>query len=394
MSDLNCHVVVVGGGPAGLAAACLLAADGAATTLIAADGEPDPRTVALMQPGLRLLQFLKLWPGELEPHAAPLRKLRLVDSTGALFSAPAITFDADELELEAFGWNVPLQRLIAGLRDRALELGVRVIQGKAVGAHASADAIVVDVDNGERVEARLCVAADGATSPIRHAAGIGVDDWGYDQSALTTSFAHSMPHDGISTEHHRQAGPFTTVPLPNGRSSLVWMDRPARIEELQGLSNDRLAAEIQAETHGELGRISDVGPRKTIAMRGLLARRFAGKRVMLIGEAAHVVPPIGAQGLNMSLRDAALLADIVLSERSDPGAAQVLEKFNAARRHEVAARQRIVDAMNRSLLFPLLPVDALRAAGMLALGQSAFLRREVMKIGLADDDSVPFAMRA
>jgi 2-octaprenyl-6-methoxyphenol hydroxylase len=394
VNSIECQVAVVGGGSAGLAAACLLGADGVDTALIALDAEPDPRTVAIMQPGLRLLQYLNIWPDALTPHSAPLNKLRLVDDTGSLFAAPEITFSARELAFDAFGWNIPLLRLVASLRDRAIALGVRIIESKAIAADASADEVIIGLQTGERIKARLCVAADGASSPMRLAAGIAVDDWRYDQSALTTSFAHSLPHEDVSTEYHKDAGPFTTVPLPDGRSSLVWMCGPARAAELSALSNDRLAAEIQVGTHGDLGRVSDVGARKIIQMRGLLARRFGAKRLILIGEAAHVVPPIGAQGLNMSLRDAALMADLVLAERGDPGAAHVVEKFDAVRRHEVAARQQIVDGLNRSLLLPFLPVEALRAAGQLALASIGPLRREVMKFGLADDRSLPFAMRA
>ena len=118
----------------------------------------------------------------------------------------------------------------------------------------------------------------------------------------------SISHDYVSTEYHKSAGPFTTVPLPQGRSSLVWMERPARAEALMAMTEKELAAEIQIETHGELGLISNLGPRKSFPMKGLTARQFAKDRLILIGEAAHVVPPIGAQGLNMSLRDAALAA--------------------------------------------------------------------------------------
>ena len=163
---------------------------------------------------------------------------------------------------------------------------------------------------------------------MRNAAGIATDTWSYDQTAIATSFAHSMGHDNISTEYHKSAGPFTTVPLPENRSSLVWMERPARAEALMAMNDKELAAEIQIETHGEFGLISNLGPRKSFPMKGLTARQFAKDRVILIGEAAHVVPPIGAQGLNMSLRDAALAADLILASK-DAGSEGLMAEYNA-----------------------------------------------------------------
>ena len=162
---------------------------------------------------------------------------------------------------------------------------------------------------------------------MRNAAGIAADTWSYDQTAIATSFAHSMGHDNVSTEYHKSAGPFTTVPLPEKRSSLVWMERPARAEALMAMSDGELAAEIQIDTHGELGHI-ELGPRKSFPMKGLTARRFAKDRVILIGEAAHVVPPIGAQGLNMSLRDAALATDLILAKKID-GNDSLMTEYNS-----------------------------------------------------------------
>ena len=231
------------------------------------------------------------------------------------FVAPNLEFKSQELNLEAFGWNIPLSLLLPALRKRAEDLGVVFIEATATGARSSGDAIHITLSNTSEISASLCLAADGANSAMRKAAGISIDTWSYDQAAIATSFAHSMGHSNISTEYHKSSGPFTTVPLPENRSSLVWMERPARAEALMAMSEGELAAEIQIETHGELGRISKLGARKSFPMKGLTARQFAKDRVILIGEAAHVVPPIGAQGLNMSLRDAALAADLILASR-------------------------------------------------------------------------------
>jgi 2-octaprenyl-6-methoxyphenol hydroxylase len=386
-------VIVAGAGPAGLAAAALLAKEGVATALVAPVSADDPRTVALMQPSIQLLRYLEIWPGSLEGKTAPLRKLRIIDDTGSLLAAPNLEFESQELNLEAFGWNIPLGLLLPALHKRAEDLGVTFIDATAIGARSSGDAIHITLSNTAEISASYCLAADGANSSMRKAAGIATDTWSYDQTAIATSFTHSMGHDNVSTEYHKSAGPFTTVPLPENRSSLVWMERPARAEALMALSDAELAAEIQIETHGELGLISNLGPRKSFPMKGLTARQFAKDRVMLIGEAAHVVPPIGAQGLNMSLRDAALAADLVLAS-GDTRSNSLMAEYNARRRAEVLPRQQVIDLMNKSLLLGFLPLESVRALGLSALHYLGPLKRFVMEHGLQSKDNLPFAMRA
>ena len=391
MADFT--ALIAGAGPAGLAAAALLAKEGIATALVAPASTDDPRTVALMQPSIQLLRYLDIWPGDLENLTAPLRKLRIIDDTGSLLTAPNLEFDAQELNLEAFGWNIRLGQLLPALRKRAEDLGVTFIEATATNVKSRGDTIRITLSNASEIAASICIAADGANSAIRTAAGISTDSWSYDQTAIATSFTHSMGHQDVSTEYHKSAGPFTTVPLPEGRSSLVWMERPQRAEVLMAMNDKELATEIQIETHGELGLISNLGPRKSFPMKGLTARQFAKDRRILIGEAAHVVPPIGAQGLNMSLRDAALAADLVLASK-DAGSDGVMAEYNATRRAEVLPRQQLIDLMNKSLLLGLLPLEGARAASLAALHYINPLKRLVMQHGLSATHNLPFAMRA
>lgn len=393
MNDFDC--IVTGAGPAGLSAACLLALDGRRVALVAREqgDASDPRTVALMQPSIRLLMHLGLWPGALKASTQPLNKLRLVDDTGSLFKAPVITFDPAELGEEAFGWNFPLGILIPALFARAQELGVTFTGADAAAAHTAPDAVSITTTAGQRLTARVALAADGRNSMLREAAGIRTNRWSYDQTALATSFDHSGPHDGISTEYHKKAGPFTTVPMPGNRSALVWMERPARAAELMALTDQEIATEIQIGTHGELGLVSNVGPRRLFPMQGLVARDFARNRIILVGEAAHVVPPIGAQGLNMSLRDAAQAADLMEGE-DDPGNPAVMADYDARRRRDVQPRQQVIDLMNRSLLSGFLALETGRAAGLALLSQFGPLRRAVMQYGLAPSAGLPRVMRA
>lgn len=385
--------IVAGAGPAGLAAATLLAMDGRRVALVSARSDAtDPRTVALMMPSIRLFEHLGLWPGALREQTVALRKLRMVDDTGSALVSPTLTFDPSEIGEDVFGWNFPLKLLLPALHARAEELGVRIIADDAAGATASSSDITLSTVAGERFAARVVIAADGRNSVLRDAAGIKTNAWTYDQVAIATSFQHSGPHDGISTEYHRPAGPLTTVPLPGNASSLVWMERPGRAEAIMALSDDALARAIQLNTHGDLGRVFDPGPRRAFPMQGLVARHFAARRTILIGEAAHVVPPIGAQGLNLSLRDAAQAAEL-MAGADDPGSGGILESYNRLRRRDVQPRQQMIDLMNRSLLSGNAVMAAGRAMGLTMIAAIAPLRRAVMARGLAPQTALPFVMR-
>ena len=387
MSDADFDVAVVGAGPAGLVAACLAATQGFRTALITGPEpqRPDPRTVALMVPALTVLADCGLWPGTLKELAAPLRKLRLIDDTGALVSAPTLTFAARELGLDAFGWNIPLSVLKPALEARADALGVNIMRASVEGFASHAHHARLSLAGGTMLGAMLAIAADGRNSTLRRAVGIEVTSWSYDQTAIAVSFAHSQPHHGISSEYHKPAGPFTTVPLPGQRSSLVWMETPARAGKLMALDDRALAGEIQALSHGELGLVSDIGPRQSFPMAGARAQSFARDRVMLIGETAHVVPPIGAQGLNMSFRDAADAVALAAAARAageDIASAKMLSDYDRRRKLDVRPRQAVIDLMNRSLLSGFLPLEAGRAAGLAALASFGPLRRFAMSAGL------------
>jgi len=380
------EAIVAGRGPAGLIAACLLARAGIQTASIARESTAeDPRTVALMVPSIAFLEQLEVWPGALRDSAAPLRHLRLVDDTGALITAPPLTFDAKELGLEAFGWNIPLAQLVPVLRERLVQLGAALLDDEIVGLAQGGDGLTASMTSSEPVRAQVLVAADGAQSHVRQLGHFAVDRWAYPQTAIATSFAHSIPHRDSSTEYHKASGPFTTVPLPGKRSSLVWMERPERAAQIMQFSDAEIAAEIQIAMHGELGLISGIGPRRAFPMQGLIARKLAQDRVILAGEAAHVVPPIGAQGLNMSFRDAARAAELIakaVHDGKDPGTPPVMQAYEQARRGDIVPRQAIIGLMNRSLLAGLLPYDGARALSLAVLNSFAPLRRVVMQLGL------------
>ncbi len=393
MTGLNSKALVAGAGPAGLAAACLLAQAGIDTVIVAPALHDDPRTVALMSPSLKLLESIGLWTDDMRQHCAPLKQLHLLDDTGNLVAAPDVRFSASEAKLEAFGWNIPLAVLIPALRSKAGEFGAQLVDDEVLQVDMRDNSLLVTTKSGMAIESRFAVAADGRNSILRTAAGIAAREWSFAQSALVTRFAHSRPHEYVSTEWHKRGGPFTTVPLPGNSSALVWMDKPDKIDAVMRFSMKDLAREIQLQNHGTLGLISNVMPPHSFPMRGVKAERFALKRTYLVGEAAHVFPPVGAQGLNMSLRDAGHMVDVVLGE-DDPGSDLAMQRYDRLRRPDVLPRQTAISMMNRSLLSDLLPPHLARTAGLAAVAMIPPLRQLAIREGLSPSGGLPFAMRA
>jgi 2-octaprenyl-6-methoxyphenol hydroxylase len=380
-------VVVVGGGPAGLSAAIALAETGAKTALIARRlAYADNRTTALLGASVDFLLALDVWR-RCEDKAAALRTMRLVDDTGRLIRAPEVRFAADEIGLDAFGYNIENRTLMEALEARAAELpGLIRLDDEAERIAPEEVDVAIRTASGKTLSTRLVVGADGRHSLCREAAGISVSTRDLNQAALTFNVSHTRPHGNISTEFHTPHGPCVFVPLPGARCSVVWVASPAEAERLRTLGDDELSEAAEKQSHSILGRMTVEGGRHVFPLAIERPRQFAQKRVVLVGEAAHVIPPIGAQGLNMGLRDAADIAAIVrdtISSGDDPGAPNALRRYDMTRRADVLSRTFAIDIANRSLLSDLLPVQSLRAVGLHLIGSVGPLRRLAMREGLA-----------
>lgn len=393
------QVAVVGAGPAGAACALALATLGSEVALVApayhaAAAGRDTRTTALLTSSVALLENLGAWE-HCADKSEKLETIRIIDDRGGLLRAPEVLFDAAELGQESFGANIANTHLNAAL-NKAISAAPAVlrIEGAVTGVAPGEGTVRLDLAGGESLSAALVVAADGRGSIVRTGAGIGVRTWQYPQAAIATSFRHSRPHKGGTIELHRRAGPLTTVPLPGNASSLVWVEEPAEAQRLGDLPPDAFADALLERLQGMLGAITDVGPRVVFTLSGLAAEHMARGRVALIGEAAHVFPPIGAQGLNLGLRDACVLAECVAADGGgDAGRAEVLQAYQRARQVDVASRTLAVDALNRSLLVDFLPVQALRGAGLHLLANLPPLRRAVMQGGMTSAGPLPRLMQ-
>ena len=379
--------VVIGGGPAGLTAAIALAETGARTALVARRAPyGDNRTTALLGASTDLLERLDVWR-RCRDKAAALVTMRLVDDTGRLIRAPEVRFTSDEIGLEQFGYNIDNRSLMVALEQRAAELSNLVRFDDEAAAIDPQDAtVIIHTGNGEQLAARLVIGADGRQSPSRAAAGIGISRRDLHQSALTFNITHSRPHNGISTEFRTPQGPCVFVPLPGNRCSVVWVSQTREAERLMSLGDDELSEAAERQSHSILGRVQVEAGRNLFALTIERPDQFASHRVALVGESAHVVPPIGAQGLNMGLRDAMDLAGLVDKAKAagdDLGAPQLLTRYGTARRADILSRTFAIDVANRSLLSDLLPMQSLRAAGMHLIGSIGPLRRLAMREGLA-----------
>jgi len=373
----------VGTGPAGLIAAlCLADADFAVTLVGPQAPTTDGRTTALMNPALGVLDRLDVLE-QVAAGAAPLKVMRIIDATKRLIRSPVVTFRASEIDEERFGLNLPnnvlVPALAAAVRARS---AIEWRESLVASWRLDAGSAVAVLDDGAEIAAPLAVAADGRLSPAREAAGIATSMHSYPQAALVLNFGHRSEHAFTSTEFHTETGPFTQVPLPGNRSSLVWVVRPETAQELAALDDAELSILVEEKMQSMLGRVTVEPGRQIYPLAAATPRRCAQNRVALIGEAAHVFPPIGAQGLNLGIRDIVDLVEIVSENRADPGAAEALAAYDAKRRPDILARSSAVNLLNRSLLSDLLPAQMARSAGLGMLGALSPLRAFFMREGL------------
>lgn len=396
MDRLTTDILISGGGVAGLTAAAAFGSAG--FQVICTDPEPpvtsrdaagaDHRSTAFLHPSIPVLEAAGLW-ARLSPFAAPLQVMRIVDAGGPVSEPRVIKdFDAAEISDQPFGWNLPNWLLRREMVARLAELpNVTFLPGTATARVMTREAeALATLSDGRRVRARLIVAADGRNSVVRQEVGIAVQTTRYGQKALAFAIRHPIQHNNVSTEIHRSGGPFTLVPLPDRdgqpASAVVWMETGPEVARLAALPVAEFEAAINERSCGILGPLTLDCARTVWPIITQVAERMVATRVALIAEAAHVMPPIGAQGLNMSLADLSALLDLAVANPADLGSTAMLTAFERKRHLEVKARLAGVDLLNRTSMLGEPFLRDLRAGALNALYSMAPVRKTLMKAGL------------
>lgn len=396
MTGQEFDITVSGGGVAGLTAAAafghagfrVLCVDPVPPVTDRASEGSDLRTTAFLQPAQALLEEVGLWE-RLADHASALQVMRIVDAGGAT-PEPRIVkaFDSADISDRPFGWNLPNWLLRREMVAHLGSLGnVAFRPGVAVESLFTREAEAhVTLSDGEKIRCRLVIAADGRNSPIRKAAGIKVHTIRYGQKALAFSVTHPIPHEQVSTEIHRSGGPFTLVPLPDfdGRpcSAVVWMEAGPEAVRLAALPVPEFEAAMSDRSCHLFGPLTLVSRRTLWPIISQVAEQMRGERVALVAEAAHVVPPIGAQGLNMSLGDMRVLLNLACAAPDRLGDAQMLDTYQRRRHAEVKLRVAGIDALNRASMVRAQPLRDARATGLNAIYALAPVRKAMMQLGL------------
>ena len=389
-------IFISGAGLAGLAAALGFAHAGFSVVLAdptpppsgTADPTADLRSTAFLAPARALLDEIGAW-GPLDADAIPLETLRVADCAG---DPPAIrterAFTSADLGQPAFGWNLPNWLTRRVLTERAAShpaIDLRLGAGFASILTRDREALVT-LSDGARLKARLAIAADGRASPLREAAGIGVETTRYGQKALAFAVTHEKPHGNVSTELYLSGGAFVLVPLPDHEerpaSAVVWMNDGAEALRLHALDDDAFGTAATERSCGVLGALTPVTARALWPVVTQRATALTARRVAVIAEAAHVLPPIGAQGLNTSLQDVRTLLDLTRADPSDLGSDAMLDAYARTRARDIAARARVIDLYNRLCRSDAPPLQTLRSLGLALVHDAAPLRHAVMRAGM------------
>jgi 2-octaprenyl-6-methoxyphenol hydroxylase len=354
----------------------------------------DGRSSAIAFGSQQVLSAIGLWPA-IAAEAEPILEIRVADDNAPLF----LHYDHRELGGDApLGWIVENRVLRSALIETAraspnlmllAPLEVEWVETSPAGAIAA-------LADGRRMKARLVVAADGASSPLRHGAGIRTTEWRYHQTAIVTTVRHERPHAGIAVEHFLPAGPFAILPMTGNRSSIVWTEREEFAARVMALPDHAFAAELSARFGDFLGAVEPVAPRWSYPVGLMLADRYVDRRLALVGEAAHVIHPIAGQGLNLGIRDVAALAELVVDTRRlglDIGDDALLARYQQWRRLDAVLLAAVTDGLNRLFSNTVLPLRLLRDLGLAAVNRLAPAKRFLMRDAMGITGELPRLVR-
>ncbi|MBL0849073.1 MAG: FAD-binding protein [Candidatus Liberibacter ctenarytainae] len=374
-------VIVVGGGLAGSLVALGAARKGLSTALVSPLSHfQDLRTTMLMDEGICFLKEIGVWDS-LQHAATPISAIKILDMTGSLISAPDAIFQSSEIGLESFGYNFSNHALMTILKQEISRNAlIHCFDAVVDEVQVEEKEVSVLLSTGERMTSRLLVGSDGRHSHIRKKLCFGEKQWLYPQTALVFNFKHSIPHNGLCTELHKFPGTMTQVPMMDNCSGFVWIMEPQEAKLYMKIPLEELSRKMEQSLYSFLGAIEIITEVQSFPLSGMISHRFGQGRVILVGESAHSLPPICAQGFNLSMRDVIVLLDLIRNNQTS--FKNVGDRFHAIRRGDIIKRVIGTDLFNRSLFskYPFLQI--LRAGTCHALERITPLRHLVMRKSL------------
>jgi 2-octaprenyl-6-methoxyphenol hydroxylase len=398
MSSPSHDVVIAGAGIPGASLALALARGGLRPVLIdpqpfSAQLEPtfDGRSSAIAFSSFRAWDAVGVGDS-LRPHAQRIEQILVTDGHAAGAASPGpspffLRFDSAEGagrgRSEPLGYMIENRRIRAALSHAVTAAGIEVLAPASVAdARFEAASATARLADGREITAPLLIGAEGRGSPLRRIAGIGTLGWGYGQSGVVATVTLEKPHGGVAHEYFLPSGPFAILPLSENRASLVWSEKTLAADALRAARPEVLLSLLKRRFGPFLGEIAVAGPTFVYPLAMQLAERLTAPRLALIGDAAHGIHPIAGQGLNLGLKDAAALAQVLVDAArlgEDIGSAAVLERYAAWRRFDTVAVAAAMEGFTRLFSNDIAPIRLARGLGLAGVNAIGVARRFFMR---------------
>ncbi len=388
---INTDVIISGAGPAGLTLSLLLARTGFSVVLIDPeapknDDKPSGRTAALLNSSINVLKTADIW-GKVQLIGTPLKIMKIIDDSAGMENQIAVSFEASDVGFDAFGYNIPNSQLKNALLEKVCSVKnlTHLCPSKLAGYEINGARIVAKTEDGKKISASIIIGTDGRNSMVRKVAGLDSTIRDYGQMAMTCLISHTKPHNFTSTELHRSGGPFTFVPMPDNQSSVVWIEKTDDAKRYLAMKRPEYEIAIQDRTCGFLGTVKLESNPESWPLMFLDTKKIIGERAALAAEAAHVMSPIGAQGLNLSLRDVATLAEVLTDAvrlGEDIGSKSVLARYERRRMIDIKSHVIGIDGLNRAVANDKSFINDLRRLGLNGLKNVPALKNFAMTQGL------------